>query len=58
MGFVIDYLVSAGQKIPAWLINIIFLCKVETAVKSWFAVMGRGVANDSILGLFFFFFKQ
>lgn len=55
MGFVIDYLVSAGQKIPAWLINIIFLCKVETAVKSWFAVMGRGVANDSILGLFFFF---
>lgn len=43
-GLTTDYLTGADQKIPDWLIKIMFLGKVETAVrssmKSRFGIMG------------------
>ena len=41
------------------LLKVIFLEGIETAIKSWFAVMVVGVANDtSHLGLVIFFFEH
>ena len=36
---VTDNLIGTDQKIPAWLIKIKFLGKVETAILSWFAAL-------------------
>lgn len=45
-----------GHKIPAWLITIMFLVEVETAVrlgiKSGFGILSLGT-SDAILGLWF-----
>ena len=52
-----DYLIGADPKIPDGLTKIIFLVKMETAVrsdiKSRFGIMGFNT-SDSILGLWFF----
>ena len=47
--YVTDHLIGTDQKIPDWLIKIIFLGEVETAIKFWFAVM------RVILSLLFYF---
>ena len=49
-----DYLIGEDRKIPAWLIKITFLGKVETAIrsgiKSRFCNMGFSM-SDAIWGL-------
>ena len=45
MGFIMhNYLTSVD---PDWLLKVIFLEGIETAIKSWFAVMVVDVANDT-----------
>jgi len=42
-----NYLTSVDQEISDWLLKVIFLEGIETAVKSWFAVMVVDMANDT-----------
>lgn len=35
-----DYLIDTGQKIPDWLVKIMFLGEVETTTKSRFGIVG------------------
>ena len=54
---VTDDLIGADQRIPDWLTSILFLAKVETAVrlgiKSRLGIMGFGI-SAAIWGLWFF----
>lgn len=56
-----DYLIGADPKIPDGLTKIIFLVKMETAVrsdiKSRFGIMGFST-SDTILGLWVFFLTE
>lgn len=53
---VTDWLIAVDQKVPDWLIKIIFLAIVKGAIrsdiKSKFGIMGSST-SDTILGLWF-----